>query len=531
MVVSANPLASDIGITILKKGGNAVDAAVAVQFALAVCYPRAGNIGGGGFMIIREANGSAHALDYREVAPVEAHRDMYLDSLEDVIPELSTKGHLAVGVPGTVYGMFDAWKKFGRIEQFSDLIQPAIDLASKGYLINTAEKNRFNQYQSDFVKFHDKSSPFLKIDWKVGDKLVQPDLAETLQRIAVAEGPDGFYEGKTADLIVAEMKRGNGIITHDDLRSYRSKWRDPQIGYYKNNKVISMPPPSSGGIALLQLLEIVEQYPLDELGYHSVDYIHLIVEACRRVYADRAQYLGDQDFVNVPEEMLLDSVYLMERMNNFNNENATKSTDIGAGDFELKMESFETTHTSVVDENGMAVAVTTTLNLNFGSKVLVNGAGFFLNDEMDDFSAKPGVPNAFGLIGNEANAIEPGKRMLSSMTPTIVEKDGKLKLVLGTPGGSTIITSVFQVILNVLDHGMPLDEAVFARRFHHQWLPDLIMTEANMWNQNLRDTLTKRGHKLSERGRIGLIKAIAIEEDGTLIGVGDNRSDDHASGY
>jgi len=531
MVVSAHPLASDIGVYIMKQGGNAVDAAIAVQFALAVVYPRAGNIGGGGFMVIRVQDGKAFALDYREMAPAAAYRDMYLDSLSNVIDGLSVLGHLASGVPGTVHGMYSAWEKLGAVDKFSTLLEPAIKLANEGFHINASEAGRLNQYQDDFRKFHNTNSPFVKENWKSNDLIQQEDLAKTLTRIAQAENADGFYTGKTAELFVEEMDRGNGIITLEDLKNYQSKWRIPQIGYYKNDKIISMPPPSSGGIALIQLLEIIEQYNVDTMGFQSLDYIHLVAEACRRVYADRAEFLGDEDFIDVPAERLLDSIYLRERMNDFQKYHATKSSSVGSGDIDIKLESFETTHTSVVDSDGMAVSVTTTLNLNYGSKVLVNGAGFFLNNEMDDFSAKPGVANFFGLIGNEANAIAPQKRMLSSMTPTIIEQDGKAKLVLGTPGGSTIITSVFQVIMNVLEFDMTLDEAVYAPRFHHQWLPDKIMTEKDMWNKALTDSLQNRGHELGSYDRIGLVKAIEITTDGKLIGVGDHRSDDHASGY
>ena len=531
MVVSPHPLASDIGLEIMKKGGNAVDAAIAVQFAIAVTYPRAGNVGGGGFMVIRDGNGKSYALDYREKAPGLASRDMYLDSLKNVIKGLSTVGHLAVGVPGMVYGMYAAWDSLGQVDKFSTLIEPAIKLAKDGFKINSKEAGRLNFYREAFLPYHDASSPFLKDEWKTNDLLVQEDLSNTLKRIVNAEHPKGFYTGKTADLFAAEMEKGGGIISKADLANYRPAWRKPQIGYYKNNKIISMPPASSGGIALLQLLEIVEPYHVEKMHHHSAAYIHLLAEASRRVYADRAEYLGDTDFVDVPDKKLLDSTYLMERMANFNPNKATKSSDVGAGDIKIKLESFETTHTSVIDPNGMAVSVTTTLNLNYGSKAMVNGAGFLLNNEMDDFSSKPGVPNTFGLLGNEANAIAPEKRMLSSMTPTIVERDGKLLLVLGTPGGSTIITSVFQVILNVIDHEMPLKEAVFAPRFHHQWLPDVIFTEANMWSQHLRDSLTQMGYSFDEKDRIGLVKAIKVEDNGSLTGVGDIRTDDHASGY
>ena len=531
MVVSAHPLASKIGVDILKAGGNAVDAAVAVQFALAVTYPRAGNIGGGGFMVIRDNSGNSYALDYREMAPGQASRDMYLDSLGNVIPGLSTSGHLAAGVPGTVHGLFAAWDSLGIAAEFAELIQPAISLASNGFKVNSAEAVRLNRFQPDFRKYHSESSPFLKNHWTTGDALVQNDLAETLRRIADKNDPSGFYSGETARMIIAEMQRGNGIISYDDLNNYEAKWREPIIGYFNNYKIIGMPPPSSGGIALMQLLEIIEQFNVDKMDRQSVDYIHLLTEAERRVYADRAEFLGDSDFYTVPTNKLLDSLYLKSRMSDFSFQRATLSSAVGAGEFDIDLESFETTHTSVIDKDGMAVSVTTTLNLNYGSKVLVTGGGFFLNDEMDDFSAKPGIPNAFGLIGKEANAIEPKKRMLSSMTPTIVEHNDRVKLVLGTPGGSTIITSVFQVILNTLVHDMELKDAVFAPRFHHQWLPDKIFTEPDLWTKAIRDSLEQRGHQFDERERIGIVKAIIVEDDGRITGVGDHRSDDHASGY
>lgn len=529
MVVTAHPLASRVGTQILRKGGNAVDAAVAVQFALAVVYPRAGNIGGGGFMVFRDPDGSAYALDFREKAPSAAHRDMYLDSLGNVMQGKSLEGHLAVGVPGTVHGLYNAWNSLGVLPDFAQLVQPAIEIAQNGFLINSAESARLNTYQSDFKKFHDSSSPFLKAQWESGDTLIQKDLALTLQRIADGNGPTGFYSGHTADLIVKEMNKNRGLITYEDLASYQSKWRIPIIGDYRNLKIISMPPPSSGGVALVQLLSILEKYPISDLKQNGCQYMHLLTEAERRVYADRAAYLGDADFVHVPIRQLLDSAYLSEKMSDFDQYAATLSTSIASDSFTIPLESFETTHTSIVDDRGMAVSLTTTLNTNFGSKAIVNGAGFFLNNEMDDFSAKPGVPNTYGLIGNEANAIEPEKRMLSSMTPTIVEEDGKLKLVLGTPGGSTIITSVLQVILNTQEFDMPLDDAVFAPRFHHQWLPDQIFYEAGRFESSTLDSLESIGHKLKTFNKIGLVKAIQIE-DKMMTGVGDNRSDDHAEG-
>lgn len=530
MVVSAHPLASETGRDILKKGGNAVDAAVAVQFALAVVYPRAGNIGGGGFMVYRGADGRIDALDYREKAPKAASRDMYLDSLQNIIPGLSTKGHLAAGVPGTVDGLLQAHQKYGRLP-FEELIQPAIEFARAGYQVTQTEADRLNRFQEDFRMYNEEDSPFVKRKWYAGDVLRQEDLARTLERIR-DEGRDGFYGGETARLIVEEMRSGGGLITQEDLREYRAQWRAPLTGKYKEYRIISMPPPSSGGVALLQLLEMMESYPLQEYGFHSPEAIHLMAEAERRVYADRAEYMGDMDFYPVPIDSLLDSVYLNLRMADFSPEAASQSESTVAGDFQLTKESFETTHTSIIDARGNAVSLTTTLNSNFGCKVQVDGAGFFLNNEMDDFSSKPGVPNQFGLIGAEANAIAPEKRMLSSMTPTIVEKADSVYLVLGAPGGSTIITAVFQVIVNVIEFGMPLDEAVNAARFHHQWLPDQIRLERNGFEEATKAALQDLGHELREVNRMAVIKAVQRLEDGRLYGVGDPRNpDDDAEGY
>lgn len=529
-VVSAHPLASEIGKNILQQGGNAIDATVAVHFALAVVCPRAGNIGGGGFMIVRTAAGESAALDYREKAPAAATTDMYLDSLGNVIADISRKGHLAVGVPGTVDGMIKAHARFGKIKRFGDLVAPAIKLATEGYQISKAEADRLNEYQEAFRKFQSDTSPFLKKEgWKSGDLLVQKDLGNTLQRIE-NQGRAGFYAGKTADLLVKEMEKGGGIITRTDLEEYSSIWRDPMIGDYKNYRIISMPPPSSGGICLLQILEGVEDYPLAEYGFQSPQSIHLITEAERRAYADRAEHLGDSDFYPVPIDKLSNPEYIRQRMGDYNEKMATQSDSILAGNINISPESFETTHTSVIDTEGNAVSVTTTLNLNYGSKVIVEGAGFLLNDEMDDFSAKPGVPNFFGLVGAEANKIEPNKRMLSSMTPTIVEKDGKLFMVLGSPGGSTIITSVFQVFINVAEYGMSLPDAVAAKRFHHQWLPNTIMTEADMTIDTV--TLKAMGHVIDPKVRIGLVKAIHVLPEGNLSVSGDPRhADDDVAGW
>lgn len=530
MVVAPHALASDIGVSVLKQGGNAVDAAIAVQFAIAVVYPRAGNIGGGGFMVIRLKNGETAALDYREKAPALANRDMYLDSLKNVISNLSTEGHLAAGVPGTVAGLFAAHQKYGKLPM-QKLIEPAIRLAEKGYRISESEASRLNAYQEAFRKWNAAPNPFLKEGWKAGDLLMQKELAHTLTLIR-DKGAAGFYEGETADDIVAEMKQGNGIITKEDLKNYDTKWRTPLVGNYKNYKVIAMPPSSSGGVALLQMLKMVEPYPLEKWGFHSAAAVHLMVEAERRAYADRTEHLGDSDFYKVPIDSLLNEGYLKKRMSDFSMEKTTPSSSIYAGNFKMRKETFETTHTSIIDAEGNAVSLTTTLNGNFGNKVWVDHAGFFLNNEMDDFSVKPGVPNQFGLIGAEANAIQPGKRMLSSMTPTIVEKDGKLFMVLGTPGGSTIITTVFQVFLNVATFNMNLEDAVTAKRFHHQWLPDEIMIEKNTLDDATRQALEKMGHQFREVDRIAQIKAILKLPDGTLQGVADFREPDAtARGY
>lgn len=531
MVVSPHPLASEVGLSILQAGGNAVDATIAVQFAQAVVYPRAGNIGGGGFMVIRMKNGETASIDYREKAPRKAHRNMYLDESGNIIPGLSTKGHLAAGVPGTVDGLIQAHEKYGKLP-FSQLIQPAIELAEKGYPVSLTEAKRLNRFQADFKAVNDDPNPFIREGWKEGDMLVQTKLASTLRSIQ-QKGRAGFYKGKVAKAIVKEMKEGNGIISKRDLAKYRAQWRDVVTGQYKDYKIISMPPPSSGGIALLQLLKMVEDYPIEEWGFHDPRTIHLMVEAERRAYADRSQHLGDMDFYPVPIDSLLSKDYVEGRMANFSPNKASLSSDILAGAFQGQIkESFETTHSSIVDKDGNAVSLTTTLNSNFGCKVWVDEAGFFLNNEMDDFSSKPGVPNQFGLVGAEANAIQAGKRMLSSMTPTIIEKEGDLFMVIGAPGGSTIITAVFQVFLNVAAFGMDLKEAVNASRFHHQWLPDRILIEKNGMNEELKEKLKALGHQLYEVNYMAVIKAIHRLENGSLQGVGDRRNpDDDAKGY
>lgn len=527
MVVTAHPLATQVGLDILRKGGNAIDAAVAVQFALAVVYPRAGNIGGGGFLVYRGKKGEAAALDYREKAPLKAHRDMYLDSLGNVVDGLSQKSHLAVGVPGVVDGMVKAHEKYGKLD-WETLVQPAVTLAKDGILLTEAEAQSLNEYQAAFKEINTEKNVFIG-QFSKGQKFIQSDLAIVLERI-MNEKENGFYKGKTADLLVEEMQRGNGLITYNDLEKYESIWRKPFQEPYKNYTIISMPPPSSGGIALCQLLNIVEQYPLQNMVFHSKEHIHLFTEAERRVYADRATHLGDSDFWNVPRDSLINEDYLKVRMESFDPNRATPSDSIQAGVFMIP-ESEETTHYSIVDTEGNAVAVTTTLNLNYGSKIVVGGGGFFLNNEMDDFSAKPGVANYFGLVGNEANAIAPEKRMLSSMTPTIILKDNQLFMVVGTPGGSTIITSVFQTFVNVAEFGMSLEKAVHSPRFHTQWLPDKIFVEKGSWDNEKIQALKNMGHEIQERGNIGRVEAILVLPDGKLEGVADIRGDDDAQGF
>ena len=529
VVVTAHPEASKVGVEILKKGGNAIDASVAVQFALAVVYPNAGNIGGGGFLVYRDAKGKTDALDYREKAPLKATEDMYWDKEGNAITNLSLYGQFAAGVPGTVDGMVKAHEKYGKLN-WKELVQPAINLAQKGFKITKQQASELTNKHNDFVKYNSKTNALTsKSSWKEGDLLIQKDLANTLKLIQ-QKGRAGFYEGKTADLIVKEMKRGNGIISHEDLKEYQSVWRTPVSGNYKGLKVISMPPPSSGGIALVSLFQSIEDYPINKWGFQADSTIQVMVEAERRVYADRAEHLGDPDFIKVPQKQLLDKSYNVNRMKDFSFDKATPSSAIKAGEI-IGKESMETTHYVIVDKDGNAASVTTTLNNSYGSLVVVEGAGFLLNDEMDDFSVKPGTPNLYGLVGGKANAIEPSKRMLSSMTPSILEKDGKLFMVVGTPGGSTIITSVFQAIVNVVDFGMTMQEAVAAPRFHHQWLPDQIDYEPNAISENVRESLKEKGYILKERKPYGRVEGILVNTDGTYQAGADPRGDDKAIGY
>ena len=542
MVASAHPEASLVGLNILKAGGNAVDAAVAVQFALAVVFPVAGNIGGGGFMVFRDKKGQALTLDYREKGPGKATKDMYLDSAGNIRPGgLSMNGHLASGVPGSVDGMVMAHQRLGKLP-WATVLQPAIDLAEAGFLLTDRDATGLNRTKTDLLNYNPGKTYFLKngltdeaaradtTRWKPGDRLIQKDLAATLRRIQT-QGRAGFYAGETARLLVAEMERGGGIITEKDLAEYHAVWREPIRVAYKNYRMITMPPPSSGGVALAQLLKFVEPYPLRRWGWNRDSTVQVMIEAERRVYADRAKFLGDADVVKVPVREMTEKMYLADRWKSFDWNHATDSKTVNGG-LIPGYESLETTHFSVVDRDGNAVGITTTLNGGFGSRVVVGGAGFFMNNEMDDFSIKPGVPNMYGLIGNAANAIAPGKRILSSMTPTIVEQDGKLFMVAGTPGGSTIITSVFQTILNVIEHGMTMQQSVNALKFHHQWLPDKTIFENGAFSEKTISALQNRGYVLEKlTNTLGRMDCILIRPDGSYEGASDPRADNTAMGY
>ena len=479
-------------------------------------------------MVYREGNGEAYSLDFRETAPAKAHRDMYLDESGEVIPLLSRRGPLYVGVPGSVEGMFQAHARFGSLS-WTELLQPAVDLARQGYEVSVNQADWLNKAEEDFRLYNPDGAYLVKDSgWAAGDSIRQADLAATLERIR-DQGRDGFYQGKTAEFIVDEMQRGGGWISREDLANYEAKWRDPVQGTYKNHQVISMGPPSSGGIVLLQMLKMVEDHPLAQWGFQDPRTVHLMVEAERRAFADRAEFLGDPDFWNVPLKELLDMAYLKSRMASFDPEKATDSESLSHG--VLPKESTETTHYSIVDLHGNAVSITTTLNSAYGSRVWVQQGGFLLNNEMDDFSAKPGEPNLYGLIGNEANAIVAKKRMLSSMTPTIIAHNGKLKMVLGTPGGSTIITSVFQCFLNVVEFGMTMRESVNQPRFHSQWLPDKLYVEETALSESCRAQLKSKGHEITERDAIGRVNAILVHPDGMFEGAGDHRRDDKAMGF
>ena len=522
-VVCGHPEATKIGINILEIGGNAIDAAIGVQLALAVCLPSAGNIGGGGFMVYREKNGNHYSLDFRESAPLGAKKNMYLDDNQMIIDSLSTYGALSIGVPGTIDGIFQAHQKFGSIE-IDTLFNYAINLALHGFPITQQQAERFNFYKKDFEKFNPNNNYLQKNLWTAGDSLKQADLAKTLS-IIKEKGRSGFYEGEIAHSIINTISE-NGVMTLEDLKNYQAIWREPITHNFGDYKLISMPPPSSGGIAIAQLLMTLANFKIDTIQHNSAEYIHLLSEIEKLVYADRAKYLGDPDYHYVPIKELMNPNYNKQRAKKINLIKAKPSKLISEGSFEYN-EGEETTHFSILDQYGNAVSITTTLNTNYGSKVFVNKRGFLLNNEMDDFSSKPGSPNTYGLIGSKANAIEPGKRMLSSMTPTIIEKKDDLFLILGSPGGSTIITSVFQTILNVIHFEMDIMSAVNYPRFHHQWKPDYILMEQELYSKYLNLKLNDLGHNIKTRKSIGNVNAIMLQKDSVFVGP-DKRGDNTA---
>jgi len=527
MVVSAREEASRIGVEILKKGGNAFDAMIATDLALAVSFQSAGNIGGGGFMVYREATGETGALDFREKAPLTASKDMYLDDQGNIIKGMSLAGAMAIGVPGTIAGIFKVHEKFGTLP-IETLFQPAIDLANNGIVITKKQSSKIKSHQRYFQLVNKEKILFQK-EISVGDTLKFPNLGNTLYRI-MKNGKDEFYKGDTAEKLVDFINDNNGIISLKDLALYEAVWRDPVEFQYDNLKVISMSPPSSGGICLEQIMKMIEPYDMNDFPHNSLDYIKILVEAERRSFADRSYYLGDPDFVSIPKEQLVEKEYLMERMSSFSFNSPTPSNQISYGNVEV-LESDETTHYSIVDQFGNAIAVTTTLNGSYGSQLYCSELGFFLNNEMDDFSSKPGSPNMFGLIGGSANKIEPQKRMLSSMTPTIVEKENRLFMTLGSPGGSRIITSVLQTILNVHEFNMNMNKAVNSPRFHHQWMPDKIQLESNSFSAKLIEELRLFGYKIDYKNPIGIVDGILVRSNGILEGGADKRGDDVAVGF
>jgi len=534
-VVSARKEASQIGLEIMKNGGNAYDAMIATHLALAVVHPTAGNIGGGGFFVYHHKDGSSGSLDFREMAPGNAFKDMYLDENGDVIPDMSTLGGAAVGVPGSISAIYEIHAKFGSLP-IEDLFKPAINLAKNGFVVTKKQSNSLGGKLEDFIKVNGEESLYSKKYYE-GDTIKNARFAETLSKIS-EYGPEVFYGGEIGEMIVNSVNKTGGIMTIDDLKNYESVWRDPVKFKYKDLEVISMSLPSSGGILLGQMLKVIEDYDIKSFGHNSVKTIQLLVEAERRAYADRSHFMGDPDYMNLPVYELMDKEYVVDRMENFSWDKATPSSEVKHGNI-IVQESDETTHYSIIDKYGNSVSVTTTLNNSYGSKVFVEEGGFFLNNEMDDFSSKPGHPNFYGLIGSEANSIQPGKRMLSSMTPSIILKDSKPSLIVGTPGGSTIITSVLQTILNVYEFDLSVQEAVNAPRFHHQWLPDVVIFEEGIINKEKDSILKSKSYYvislpievdtggMSARSSIGAVDAILIDEEGKVSTGADFRGDDY----
>ena len=524
-VTSAHPLASMVGAAIMQEGGNAFDGAIATQLSLAVVFPGAGNIGGGGFMLARKANGELIGIDYREAAPAKASRDMYLDDKGNPIPEKSTRGSSASGVPGSIAGMISthAYAKL----PFATLIEPAIELAEFGYVISDREAKGLNADRANFLKHSSAPSAFTKKEtWKAGDTLIQPELAATLKRIQ-AKGLAGFYEGPTAAMIVKEMEHSGGYISLEDLKNYKPKFRKPIEFDYKDHHIITFAPPSSGGILIAQMMQMIAPYDVQKMGLNTLASVNLMVEAQRRAYADRAEHMGDPDYWKVPTKTLISNSYAQARMSDYKQGVAGNSKTTLAGQVH---ESEQTTHFSVIDKDGNMVAITTTLNDTYGNKTIVAGAGFLLNNEMDDFSVKPGVPNMYGALGGEANSIQPGKRMLSSMTPTLVTVKGKPYISIGTPGGTTIPNQVYEGLVNIIDHKLTIKQAIDATRFHHQWIPDVIALESD-FPENIEAELKNMGYKTIRRGKFGRMDGILISGDGKRIAAGDKRGDDSVAGY